>query len=86
MNQTAYAMLEAVAKHSTNQSCSEPAKEFLEDKLSISELAAKSGGFMTAVIKGDFVAAWRRADGANRRALTEMLVEIGVAGTLSHRN
>lgn len=62
-------MLKAIAKYSKNTKCVNIAKRILDGTSTIEEEIKYTGGFMTAVLNGDFEEAWYRADSLNRDAL-----------------
>lgn len=71
-----YTMLVAIANYSDNGSCCGTAHTLIEEVASIErkeQLVDGLGGFMTAICRGTFTEAWRRADDSNRKALIEGL-------------
>lgn len=71
-----YTMLVAIANYSENSSCCGTAHTLIEEVASIerkNQLVDGLGGFMTAVCRGTFTEAWKRADHSNRKALIEGL-------------
>jgi hypothetical protein len=71
-----YTMLVAIANYSDNGSCCGTAHTLIEEVASIqrkNQLVDGLGGFMTAICRGTFAEAWRRADDSNRKALIEGL-------------
>jgi len=71
-----YTMLVAIANYSDNGSCCGTAHTLIEEIASIerkNQLVDGLGGFMTAICRGTFTEAWKRADGSNREALIKGL-------------
>lgn len=71
-----YTMLVAIANYSDNGSCCGTAHTLIEEVASIerkNQLVDGLGGFMTAICRGTFAEAWKRADHSNRKALIEGL-------------
>ena len=71
-----YTMLVAIANYSDNGSCCVTAHTLIEEVAGLerkNQLVDGLGGFMTAVCRGTFADAWKRADGSNRKALIEGL-------------
>ena len=71
-----YTMLVAIANYSDNGSCCGTAHTLIEEIASIErkeQLVDGLGGFMTAICRGTFTEAWKRADHLNRKALIEGL-------------
>lgn len=71
-----YTMLVAIANYSDNGSCCGTAHTLIEEVASIErkeQLVDGLGGFMTAICRGTFTEAWKRADHLNRKALIEGL-------------
>ena len=71
-----YTMLVAIANYSDNGSCCGTAHTLIEEVASIErkeQLVDGLGGFMTAICRGTFAEAWKRADHSNRKALIEGL-------------
>ena len=69
-----YTMLVAIANYSDNGSCCGTAHTLIEEIASIerkNQLVDGLGGFMTAICRGTFTEAWKRADDSNRQALSE---------------
>jgi hypothetical protein len=71
-----YTLLVAIANYSTNDVCNSNARFFLAEDITAEDKLRRlrgEGGFMSAVCKGDFAEAFKRADGSNRAALIQGL-------------
>lgn len=76
-----YTMLVAIANYSENGSCVSTASGLLDEDNDLAKkrgLLAMTGGFMSAVARGDFRTAWNRADGSNRKALLKGLENLEI--------
>jgi len=76
-----YTMLVAIANYSENGSCVGTATALLDEDNDLAKkrgLLAMTGGFMSAVARGDFATAWNRADGSNRKALLKGLENLEI--------
>lgn len=76
-----YTMLVAIANYSENGSCVSTATGLLDEDNDMAKkrgLLAMTGGFMSAVARGDFATAWNRADGSNRKALLKGLENLEI--------
>lgn len=69
MKITAQQMIEAVAKHSGNDSCREKCQAIIDGRTTIEEELRYSGSFLTYVFKGEYFNAYQAADRYNRVAL-----------------
>ena len=76
-----YTMLVAIANYSENGSCVSTATALLDEDNDLAKkrgLLATTGGFMSAVSRGDFATAWKRADYKNRKALLKGLENLEI--------
>ncbi|MCP3699408.1 MAG: hypothetical protein GY920_12750 [Aliivibrio sp.] len=76
-----YTMLVAIANYSENGSCVSTATGLLDEDNDLAKkrgLLAMTGGFMSAVARGDFATAWNRADYKNRKALLKGLENLEI--------
>ena len=76
-----YTMLVANANYSENGSCVGTATGLLDEDNDLAKkrgLLAMTGGFMSAVARGDFATAWNRADYKNRKALLKGLENLEI--------
>ncbi len=81
VNYSNYTMLVAIANYSDNGACVGTATSLLDENIDIARkrgLLASTGGFMSAVARGEFKTAWNRADGTNRKALIKGLENLEI--------
>mgnify|MGYP003652249902 CR=1 FL=1 len=73
---SAYTLLVAIYNYSTNDVCQGRAEFYLSDA-SIEDkkrMRRGEGGFMSAILNGNFQLALQRADGSNRKALGQAII------------
>ena len=72
----AYTLLVAIYNYSTNQVCQGRAEFYLSDASTEDKKRMRNGegGFMSAILQGNFSLAWQRADGSNRKALGQAII------------
>ena len=71
LKNNAHEMLHRIAKYSQNETCKSRARFYLTcaDLRRLRGMIRTEGGFMSAVLRGDFILAQMRADGSNEAAL-----------------
>jgi len=72
----AYTLLLAVYNYSTNEVCQGRAEFYLSDASTEDKkrMMIGEGGFMSAILNGNFQLAVQRADGSNRKALGQAII------------